>query len=613
MEHIQLMGDSLGHSDPLVRIEDIKKLTMVATKVGPELTVRELMPLLMMHLDTDDEILLSVAKQLGGFAPLVSGNVSALLQTLESLCGVEETIVREQAVQSIVQIMGSMSKDSVVRDIAPMVERLVVSGEWMSRRSACGLIAEAHRLVGGRAADTRAHLIESFQKLIADETPMVRRGAALCIGNVADSDMTSTAIADSLFPCLKSLVTGGDVDSVRVKAVKSCGPLIANMDARTCEETIVPLFQTLVTDRSWTIRHACVVHFGTLARVVGANTTRTVLVRVVCSLLDDPEGEVRKACINQVDALLHEMGPSASKSKEGAALLEALSSLAEDEYTAVRMAVMECAMKLLRAGNEEIHDLVMSFAESEEDETKLPVLADLTEIARNMPRSEVGLKLFPIIEMILVGWTAGGREPMSQQIGGSSTYSPQCVIYPQDAGTSWRQRQQVISNFPGVGQHIGRDKFTELLLPLLFATLYDPISAVRLEVVHTLASLTTEFSAGWMLENVCPHLVSSLDDTRGSTVKAAALLQAIGSILEASEPGSDATSAALAFLPGVMKITPVSMNPTIAIAALPTLGALARHLGPSDVSSRILPILEALCKDEEKLVSERANMLMETM
>lgn len=136
-----------------------------------------------MHLDTDDEILLSVAKQLGGFAPLVgAANVAALLEPLEQLCSVEETIVREQAVLSIVALMSTMATDSVVRDVAPMVQRLVVSGEWMARRSACGLIAEAYRLAGGRAADVRTQLIESFQKLVGDETPMVRRGAALCIG-----------------------------------------------------------------------------------------------------------------------------------------------------------------------------------------------------------------------------------------------------------------------------------------------------------------------------------------------------------------------------------------------------------------------------------------------
>jgi hypothetical protein len=298
---------------------------------------------------------------------------------------------------------------------------------------------------------------------------------------VAKAVAASDVIAATLFPCFETLVTNGDVDTVRVKAVKACGPLITNMDARACEATILPLFETLVGDRSWTIRHAAVTHFAALAGVVGADTTRSVLAGVISSMLEDPEGEVRKACINQMTAVLNVMGASAAKSKEGLALLDGLAQLAEDEYAAVRMAVMECAMSLLRAGNEAVHDLVMTFAESEEDETKLPVLADLTEIARNLPKGEVGDKLMPIIESILVGWKAGGREPMSQTIGGSDSggFNSCVVIYPQDAGSSWRQRQKVIANLTGIGRHIGEGEYTASLLPLLLATLTDPINAVR--------------------------------------------------------------------------------------------------------------------------------------
>ena len=70
--------------------------------------------------------------------------------------------------------------------------------------------------------------------------------------------MGSSAIVESLFPCLETLVTNGDVDTVRVKAVTACGPMILNMDQRACTGTILPLMEALVTDRSWTIRHAAV-------------------------------------------------------------------------------------------------------------------------------------------------------------------------------------------------------------------------------------------------------------------------------------------------------------------------------------------------------------------
>ena len=427
--------------------------------------------------------------------------------------------------------------------------------------------------------------------------------------------MGSSAIVESLFPCLETLVTNGDVDTVRVKAVTACGPMILNMDQRACTGTILPLMEALVTDRSWTIRHAAVNHFAALAGGVGPDTTRSVLTNAIQTMLDDPEGEVRKSCIQQVNAVLDAMGPGGAGTKEGCALIDSLTRLAEDEYAAVRLAVMDCAMKLLRSGNESVHELVMTFAESEEDETKLPVLADLAEIARNLPKSEVGTKLMPIIESILVGWKVGGREPQSQTIGGSDSGSNvSCVvIYPQDAGSSWRQRQKVIANMVGIGRHTGADSFTASLLPLLLVTLADPINAVRREVVLALASATKEFGMRWAIENLVGPLVDMMDDASAATVTTVPLLSAYAAVLDAEEPGASATEAALAFLPCVVQIASGTMNPTVAIASIPALGALARNLSAGDVSSRVMPLLEALCKDEEVDVSRRANAVVATM
>ena len=50
-----------------------------------------------------DEVLLALAEQLGTFTPLVGGkeHVHCLLPPLESLATVEETIVRDKAVDSL--------------------------------------------------------------------------------------------------------------------------------------------------------------------------------------------------------------------------------------------------------------------------------------------------------------------------------------------------------------------------------------------------------------------------------------------------------------------------------------------------------------------------------
>ena len=69
-------------------------------------------------------------------------------------------------------------------------------GEWFtSRISACGLLPTAYSL----SADVQREIIRGvFQTLSQDDTPMVRRAAAQCLGplaEVADAHTLSSAVA----------------------------------------------------------------------------------------------------------------------------------------------------------------------------------------------------------------------------------------------------------------------------------------------------------------------------------------------------------------------------------------------------------------------------------
>ena len=71
--------------------------------MGVERTRSELIPFLTDTIYDEDEVLLALAEQLGTFTPLVGGaeHVNCLLPPLESLATVEETIVRDKAVDSL--------------------------------------------------------------------------------------------------------------------------------------------------------------------------------------------------------------------------------------------------------------------------------------------------------------------------------------------------------------------------------------------------------------------------------------------------------------------------------------------------------------------------------
>ena len=70
------------------------------------------------------QILLALAEELGGFTPLIGGPAYAhiLLKPLENLAAIEETVVREKAVQALHTIGEELPPVNVDRDFIPLVK-----------------------------------------------------------------------------------------------------------------------------------------------------------------------------------------------------------------------------------------------------------------------------------------------------------------------------------------------------------------------------------------------------------------------------------------------------------------------------------------------------------
>lgn len=126
-----------------MRLNSIKKLSTIALALGVERTRKELIPFLTETIYDEDEVLLALAEQLGTFIPLVGGPEYAhcLLPPLESLSTVEETVVREKAVDSLRAVAQQHSSQDLETHFVPLVQRLA-AGDWFtSRTSACGLFS----------------------------------------------------------------------------------------------------------------------------------------------------------------------------------------------------------------------------------------------------------------------------------------------------------------------------------------------------------------------------------------------------------------------------------------------------------------------------------------
>ncbi|KAJ1436236.1 HEAT, type 2 [Sesbania bispinosa] len=235
---IAVLIDELKNDDIQLRLNSIRRLSTIARALGEERTRRELIPFLSENNDDDDEVLLAMAEELGVFIPYVGGveHASVLLPPLETLCSVEETCVRDKAVESLCRIGSQMRESDLVEYFIPLVKRLA-AGEWFTARvSACGLF---HIAYPSAPETSKTELRSIYSQLCQDDMPMVRRSAASNLGKFAATVEYAHLKADimSIFDDL----TQDDQDSVRLLAVEGCAALGKLLEPQDCVAHILPV------------------------------------------------------------------------------------------------------------------------------------------------------------------------------------------------------------------------------------------------------------------------------------------------------------------------------------------------------------------------------------
>jgi serine/threonine-protein phosphatase 2A regulatory subunit A len=121
---IAVLIDELKNEDIQLRLNSIRRLSTIARALGEERTRKELILFLSENNDDEDEVLLAMAEELGVFIPYVGGvdHAHVLLPPLETLCTVEETCVRDKAVESLCRIGAQMKESDVVDWFVPVIK-----------------------------------------------------------------------------------------------------------------------------------------------------------------------------------------------------------------------------------------------------------------------------------------------------------------------------------------------------------------------------------------------------------------------------------------------------------------------------------------------------------
>ncbi|VDM44170.1 unnamed protein product [Toxocara canis] len=242
---IAVLIDELRNEDVQLRLNSIRKLSTIALALGVERTREELIPFLSDTIYDEDEVLLALAEQLANFTSLVGGPdyVHCLLPPLENLVTVEESVVRDKAVESLCKLAAKHSSGALEEHFIPMTRRLATA-------SACGLVSVTYPRVG---PSVKAELRTMFHRLCSDPTPMVRRAAASKLGELA-SVVEPVFLSEELLPMFLGLASD-EQDSVRMLAADSCIAIFSLINEEQREEIMKSVLKSLIEDKSWRVRY----------------------------------------------------------------------------------------------------------------------------------------------------------------------------------------------------------------------------------------------------------------------------------------------------------------------------------------------------------------------
>lgn len=484
---IAVLIDELRNEDVQLQLNSMNKLSTIALALGVERTRNELIPFLTDSHCEEDEVLLALAEQLGSFTPLVGGSefASCLLPPLESLATVEETIVRDKAVESLCSVVTEIpTGDMLEGKMIPMIKRLS-TGEWFtSRTSACGLFSAVYPRV---SAAVKAELRAWFKNLCNDDTPMVRRAAAGKLA-VFIKSVELEFITSDLLPLLQGFA-GDEQDSVRLLSVDCLVSAASVLPNSEKESLLLATVKNVAQDKSWRVRYMVADKIIDLQKEIGpeASNLSADLVAIFASLLKDNEAEVKSVAGSKVKSFCENLPEDTREQIIMTTLLPCIKDLVIDPSQHVKSAIASEVMGLspmLGKDNtiEHLLPLFLTMLKDEFPEVRLNVISNLDSVNQVIGIHQLSQSLLPAIMEL-------AEDP------------------------KWRVRQAIIEHMPLLAGNLGVEFYNEKLSDLNMTWLVDHVYEIRMSACKNLKKLIGVFGLDWAKSKVIPKALAMTKDT----------------------------------------------------------------------------------------------------
>jgi serine/threonine-protein phosphatase 2A regulatory subunit A len=492
MSAFDLFQSQLESNSTEAEIDAMKRLAVVAITMGKDDAQATLIPYLT-QIGTaqplpSDELLLILGQELPAVAKFIGpACVVDFLPLLERLAAVEETVVRDQAVVALCELLGQAGTGLDAIPWTALAKRLG-SADWFTAKvSACGVVASILQLNNSNSEE----LLALYKDLCQDETPMVRRAAAKHIGKVLGvAGYEQRDFCTATLPVL----CRDEQDSVRLLAIGSLADAGSSFSVHPSWTATnwLPLVKDGSTDMSWRVRNNLAKNFANVANNLGfqndpdQQTEQSVVMACFVALLMDSEAEVRAASVGHLSKMVSWGGATHFSSH----LQSLLPALADDVVMEVRS---KCALALMSAAHSGVLDdavilqsfgpLLESFLQDEFQEVQLQVLTNLDKIAHLLPA------LSGVVTSLL---------QMSK-------------------ASNWRVREAVARLLPHLAQTRGLDFFANVLLePAWLTLLLDPVATVRNAIVRGMPLLVSATGEEWLTSKLIPEHVQIFNQNSSS-------------------------------------------------------------------------------------------------
>ncbi|XP_069796060.1 serine/threonine-protein phosphatase 2A 65 kDa regulatory subunit A alpha isoform-like isoform X2 [Narcine bancroftii] len=477
---IAVLIDELRNEDVQLRLNSIKKLSTIALALGVERTRNELLPFLTDTIYDEDEVLLALAEQLGSFSALVGGppHVHCLLPPLENLATMEETVVREKAVESLCAVSQEHSQADLETHFVPLIKRLA-NGDWFtSRTSACGLFSVCYPRLSN---PIKSELCQNFKILCTDDTPMVRRAAASKLGEFAKV-VELEDVRSEIVPVFANLAAD-EQDSVRLLAVEACISIAQLLKHDEVEKMLMPSLRQAAEDKSWRVRYMMAEKFAELQRAVGPDISRKDLLPAIHNLLKDGEAEVRTAAAQRIKEFCENLPEEGRQQIIIKQILPCVKELVSDGSEHVKSAMASVIMGLspiLGKDNTVEHLLPLYLMQLKDEGVEF-----FNEKLNSLCMAWLMDHVYAIREAATIS-----LRKLTQKFGKSWAQS---MIIPKVLDMSndpnYLHRMTTLFSINVLHDVCGKDITTKLLLPTVQRMAGDAVANVRFNVAKTLQEI----------------------------------------------------------------------------------------------------------------------------